>query len=67
MYCYFPVIRLVQPCPSDPGYSSHTEILGSLSNDDTDGNKDGKKAIGLDLQDNNFTRASHFLYISLYV
>ena len=31
-----------------------------------DGNKDGKKAIGLDWQNNNFARASRFfLYISL--
>jgi len=38
---------------------------GSLSNDDGDGNEDGKKAIGLDWQNNNFERASRFLYISL--
>ena len=31
---------------------------GSLSNDDGDGNDDGKKAIGLDLQNNNFARAA---------
>ena len=39
--------------------------LGSLSNDDGDGNENGKKAIGLDWQKNNFARASRFLYISL--
>ena len=35
-------------------------ISGSLSNDDSDGNKNGKKAIGLDWQNNNFTLASLF-------
>ena len=41
-------------------------ILGSLSNDDGDGdgdgdgNENGKKAIGLDWQNNNFARASLF-------
>ena len=35
-------------------------IEGSLSNDDGDGNKNGKKAIGLDWQNNNFARASRF-------
>ena len=33
--------------------------LGSLRNDDDDGNENGKKAIGLDKQNNNFARASH--------
>ena len=33
---------------------------GSLSNDDGDGNENGKKAIGLDWQNNNFARASRF-------
>ena len=37
----------------------------SLSNDDGDGNENGKKAIGLDWQNNNFARASRFLSISL--
>ena len=41
------------------------EITGSLSNDDGDGNENGKKAIGLDWENNNFARASRFLYISL--
>ena len=42
-------------------------ILGSLRNDDGDGvgNEIGKKAISLDRQNNNFARASRFLYISL--
>ena len=31
-----------------------------LSNDDGDGNENGKKAIGLDRQNNNFARASRF-------
>ena len=34
--------------------------LGSQRNDDDDGNKNGKKAIGLDKQNNNFARASRF-------
>ena len=33
---------------------------GSLSNDDVDVNENGKKAIGLDWQNNNFARASRF-------
>ena len=41
------------------------EMVTSLSNDDGDGNENGKKAIGLDWQNNNFVRASLFLYISL--
>ena len=41
--------------------------LGRLGNDDGDGNENenGKNAIGLDWQNNNFTRASRFLYIYL--
>ena len=35
-------------------------VLGSLRNDDEDGNENGKKAIGLDKQNNNFARASRF-------
>ena len=34
--------------------------LGSLSNDDGDGNENGKKAKGLDKENNNFARASRF-------
>ena len=34
--------------------------IGSLRNDDHDGNENGKKAIGLDKQNNNFARASRF-------
>ena len=37
-----------------------TNLIGSLSNDDDDGNENGKKAIGLDWQNNNFARASRF-------
>ena len=33
--------------------------LGSLRNDYDDGNENGKKAIGLDKQNNNFARALH--------
>ena len=36
---------------------SHS-ISGSLSNDDADGNENGKKAIGLISKNNNFARAS---------
>ena len=36
------------------------EIRESLSNDDGDGNENGKKAKGLDWQNNNFARASRF-------
>ena len=38
----------------------HYWRLESLSNDDGDGNENGKKAIGLDWQNNNFARASRF-------
>ena len=36
--------------------------IGSLSNDDgdSDSNENGKKAMGLDWQNNNFPRASRF-------
>ena len=40
-------------------------LLGSLSNDHGDGNQNGKNSIGLQQQNNNFARASRFLYISL--
>ena len=41
-------------------------LLGSLSKGDSDRNEDGKKAIGLDWQNNNFARANHaVLHISL--
>ena len=42
-----------------PSVSGVIQILGSLSNDDGDVNENGKKAIGLDWQNNNFARASH--------
>ena len=43
-------------------WDHHTEdtLLGSISNDDGDVNENGKKAIGLDWQNNNFARASRF-------
>ena len=41
------------------------EIIESLSNDDADGHKNGKKAIGLDWHNKNFARRSRYLYISL--
>ena len=34
--------------------------VGSLRNDDDDGKENGKKAISLDKQNNNFARASRF-------
>ena len=34
--------------------------LGSLSNDDGDGNENGKRAIGVDWQNNYFARAARF-------
>ena len=34
--------------------------LGSLSNDDGDGNENGKKAIGVDWHNNYFARAARF-------
>ena len=41
-------------------------LLGSLSNDDGDGNDNGKKAIGLDSwQNNNFARASRFFGLTI--
>ena len=41
-------------------------MVGSLRNDESDSNENGKKAIGLDKKNNNFARASRiFLYISL--
>ena len=36
--------------------SAKAPSLGNLSNDDGDGNENGKKAIGLDWQNNNFAR-----------
>ena len=39
--------------------------LGSLSNDNGVGNENDKRAVGLDWRNNNFARASRFLYISL--
>ena len=41
------------------------EANESISNDDGDGNKNDKKAIGLDWHNNNFARRSRYLYISL--
>ena len=41
------------------------ETKESVSNDDGDGNKNGKKAMGLDWQNNNFARRSRYLYSSL--
>ena len=38
----------------------NTPIIGNLYNDDGDDNENGKKAIGLDWQNNDFARASRF-------
>ena len=40
--------------------SRRLEVTGNLSNDDGEGNENGKKAIGLSSQNNNFARASRF-------
>ena len=37
--------------------------LRSLRNDDEDGNENGKKATGLDKQNNNFARTSRYLVL----
>ena len=42
-------------------------ILGSLGNNDGDGNESGKKGMGLDWQNNNFARASRFFVHSFAV
>ena len=42
-------------------------LIRSLSSDDVDGSENGKKAIGLDQQNNNFARASHFFVLFLAV
>ena len=52
-----PVSRLVLNCFY---YREMYQLIGSLSNNDGDGNEDWKKAIGLDKQNNNFARASRF-------
>ena len=41
-------------------YRAPHPLKGSLSNDDGDANENGKTAIGLDWQNNNFARASRF-------
>ena len=41
------------------------EIIVRLSNNDGDGNKNGKNVIGFDWHNNNFERRSRYLYISL--
>ena len=49
-------------------HSSTEASLKSLSNEDGDGNENGKKAIGLDWQNNNFARATlfvHFLAVTV--
>ena len=48
-----------------PQFAPSGEIIESLSNDDGDGNKNGKNVIGFDWHNNNFARRSLYLYISL--
>ena len=48
-----------------PQFAPSGEIIESLSNDDGDSKKNGKKAMGLDWHNNNFARRSRYLYISL--
>ena len=45
---------------------SRSRLLGSLSNGDGDVNENGKKAKGVDWQNNNFARASRFSLPSLH-
>ena len=52
-----PVSRLVLNCFC---YREMYQLIGSLTNNDGDGNEDGKKAIGLDKQNGNSARASRF-------
>ena len=42
LFSCYPIGQL---CLSDPSYNSSTVILGSLSNNDSNGNEDGKSAI----------------------
>ena len=51
------VSRLVLNCFC---YREMYQLIGSLSNNDGDGNEDWKKAIGLDKQNDIFARASRF-------
>ena len=63
---FFPVIRPKTSSVSDCCYERRrlsvprVFLIGSLSNDDGNGNDNGKKAIGLNWQNNNFARVSHF-------
>ena len=61
----FPVHGCTREQNGSPYFSSNIwrlcqERLGSLNNDDGDGNENGKKAIGLDKQNINFAHASRF-------
>ena len=46
-------------------YLARNILTGSLRYHDGDGNKNGKKAISLDWQNNNLARASCFFVVSL--
>ena len=41
--------------------------MGSLSNDDGDGNENGKKSVRLHQKNNNFARASRFLAVVVWL
>ena len=41
-------------------YCWRRKTLGSLGNDEDDRNENGTKSIGLDKENNNFARATHF-------
>ena len=60
IFCVF-VFSYQMNHPKTPNNLQPSAKLGSLSNDDGDGNKNGKKAIGLDWQNNNSALASRFL------
>ena len=53
---HFFLRKLFIPSSSLP----RTVIVGSLNNDDGDANENGKKAMGLDWQNNNSARTSCF-------
>ena len=40
-----------------------TANIREFTNDDDDGNENGKKAVGLDKLNNNFARASRFFFL----
>ena len=57
-------VRCVNDLFHSGAVAVYNESLGN-DDDDDDGNENGKKAIGLDQQNNNSARAHAFMYISL--